>query len=426
MVVRRTRPLIAFFDFPDVFEDFYSHYRVTQREFATCWAASGNHAYVTVVQREIGDVVWCAFSRRPELVEERHDLVGCRVRFYRVPWFHRALWWLFYIPKPAWRWRRYYFGYASLASYLSLLSPRFLLDLWRERPDYFFVQDYATGRFDLLILLARILGIPLIAMHSGSQPERYIAKRMKAITIRRADRLIVSSRAEGEMLVRDFAVPAERIALILTPIDMDVFHPSDRVAACRAAGLDAARRYVLFVGRLDDPVKRVSALIRCFAAAADRYSAFDLVIAGGGPDEKRLQALAREAAPGRIRFLGWVAEKGALADLYNAADLLGLPSRSEGFPTVVGEAMACGTPVLGSQVGGIGELVVEGVTGFLVAPGDDNSLAAGLARALESPVRLAGMRSEARRAAEARVSPGAVGAALAASFRAAAECHGRH
>lgn len=422
---RPARPLIAFFDFPDVFEDFYPHYKVTQRAFATQWAATGNHAYLAVVQRVIGDVVWCAFSRRPELVEERHAVVGCRVRFYRVPWFHRALWWLFYMPRPAWRWRRHYFAYAALASYLALLSLRFLADLWRGRPDVLFVQDYATGRFDVLVLLGRLLGIPVLAVHSGSQPERYIAKGLKPVTIRRAARLIVSSRAEGEMLIARFGARPDRVVLILTPIDMTAFHLMDRGSACRAVALAPERRYVLFVGRLDDPIKRVSALIRCFAALADRFPTFDLAIAGGGPDEAMLVAIARDLAPNRVKFLGWVADKPALAALYNAAALLALPSRSEGFPTVIGEAMACGTPVLGSRVGGIGELVIEGETGFLVEPGNDESLTTGLARALASPARLADMRAAARRVAVERVSPEAVGRALAAAFREAALDHGR-
>src|SRR5256885_1634320 len=61
------RPRIAFFDYPDVFEDFYPHLGVDQRGFATTWARTGNHAFLTLLQREVGDVTWYAFSLRPEL-----------------------------------------------------------------------------------------------------------------------------------------------------------------------------------------------------------------------------------------------------------------------------------------------------------------------------------------------------------------------
>src|SRR5205823_6203138 len=70
----RRRPLIAFFDYPDVFEDFYTHYAVDQRAFATTWAATGSHAFVALVQREVGDVVWYSFSVAPELEEAEHQV----------------------------------------------------------------------------------------------------------------------------------------------------------------------------------------------------------------------------------------------------------------------------------------------------------------------------------------------------------------
>ena len=186
--------------------------------------------------------------------------------------------------------------------------------------------------------------------------------------------------------------------------------------ATRLAGLDPDRRYVLFVGRLDDSVKRVSALIRSFAGLAPVHPDVDLLVAGEGPDGQGLRRLAAELAPGRVRFLGWITGAEPLAALYNSAECLVLPSRSEGFPTVVGEAMACGTPVLASSVGGVGELVVDGLTGWLFPPGDDAALGARLSFALTYPDVTARMRPAARRIAEARVSPAAVAVELRRCF----------
>jgi glycosyltransferase involved in cell wall biosynthesis len=412
----RRRPLIAFFDYPDVFEDFYPHYGVDQHAFATRWAATGNHAFLTLIQREIGDVVWYSFSLAPELAEARHEAVGCRVRMLPSSWLHRRLWRAFYLPRWAWRWRRAYPAYAAVASYVALGSWRFLRTLWTDRPDFLFAQDYASGRFDVLLLLAGLLGIPLIAYHSGSRPENYVGQLVKRWTIRRADRLIVSGRGELEMLAKRFRVPRERLVVILTPIDTARFRPLERGAACQAAGLDPARRYLLFVGRLDDPVKRVGALLRTFAPLAARHPQVDLLIGGEGPDGPALRQLAAEQCPGRVRFLGWVSGAAALAPLYNAAECLLLPSRSEGFPTVIGEALACGTPAVASDVGGVSELVVEGQTGWLIPPGDDKALALALARVMSGPEVTAPLRARARSLAEQRVSPGAVVAALKQCF----------
>jgi glycosyltransferase involved in cell wall biosynthesis len=420
----RERPLIAFFEYADVFEDFYPHYRVDQRAFATRWVGSGNHAFLTLLQRQVGDVVWYAFSVAPELAEARHEVVGCRVKMLPSSWLHRRLWRAFYLSPAAWRWRRAYPLYATVASYVALLSGPFIAALRRDRPDFFFVQDYATGRYDVLLLLARALGVPLIAYHTGSWPEGYLGRAAKRWTIPRADCLIASSRNEFEMLATRYRVPRERLVTILTPIDTEGYRPLDRSEACELVGLDPARRHLLFVGRLDDPVKRVSSIIRAFGALAAQHADADLVIVGEGPDGDKLRRLAGERAPGRVRFLGWVSGPEALARLYNAAECLLLPSRSEGFPTVVGEAMACGTPVVASRVGGVPELVVDGGTGWLIPPGDDRALTATLAEVLAHPEVAVSMRPRARSMAEARVSPAVIAAALRECFAAAGRQHG--
>jgi glycosyltransferase involved in cell wall biosynthesis len=219
-----------------------------------------------------------------------------------------------------------------------------------------------------------------------------------------------------ERLATRYRVPRECLRLILTPIDTRAFHPMDRCTAKRLAGLTPTRRYLLFVGRLDDSVKRVSALMRTFAVLAAEHPDTDLLIVGDGPDGQKLRDLAARLAPDRICFRGWLAGAHALAPLYSAAECLVLPSWREGFPTVVGEAMACGLPVLASHVGGVGELVVEGQTGWLIPPGDDEALACALSSVLAHPHLVSSMRPQARAMAEARVSPPLIAAALRECF----------
>jgi glycosyltransferase involved in cell wall biosynthesis len=160
----------------------------------------------------------------------------------------------------------------------------------------------------------------------------------------------------------------------------------------------------------------VSALIRTFAILAAKHRDTDLLIVGDGPDGQKLRDLGAVLALGRIHFRGWLSGAKALAPLYSAAECLVLPSWREGFPAVVGEAMACGLPVLASQVGGVGELVVEGQTGWLIPPGDDEALACTLSSVLAHPNVVASMRPRARAMAEARVSPPVIGAALRQCF----------
>jgi len=418
MRVSRERPLIAFFDYPDVFEDFYPHYGVDRQAFATRWGATGNHALVSLVQREIGDVVWYAFSLDTEKTQSRHEVTGCTVKFLSSSWLHRRLWQLYYRRGIGSRWPNAYPAYAALASYTALLSIAFWRALRRDSPDFFLVQDYASGKFDVLLGLARLLGIPLLAFHSGSRPERYVGRLIKRWTIASADCLMASSTNEREMLIHSYRVPGSRVTTLLTPIDTTSFRPMDRDQACRGAGLDPRRRYLLFVGRLDDRIKRVGALIRSFAALARQYRDFDLIITGTGHDRAKLQELAKALAPKRVYFFGWATGAAALRPLYNSADCLVLPSVSEGFPTVIGEAMACGTPVIGSRLGGITELVEEGRTGWIIPPGDDQALGVALRTVMDAPNVVASMRPHARKMAESRVSPTVVTAALKNCFAA--------
>jgi glycosyltransferase involved in cell wall biosynthesis len=416
MTVATKRKRIAFLDYPDVFEDFYPHYGVDQFAFATTWDQTGNHAFLKLIQREIGDVVYYPLSLRPVATEARHETTGCTVRFLPSSWLHRQLWKLFYLPRSAWRWRSAYPSYALLASYLAPLSWPLLRSLWLDRPDFIFLQDYSSGKFDVVSSFAMLLRVPVIAYHSGSELKSYHGRIARRWTLPRAHRLIASGRAEAELLAGHFRVPKERITVVLTPIDTMIYAPLRRETAARAAGLDPSRRYILFVGRLHDGVKRVSAIIRAFASLCREHSGIDLLIAGDGPDRLRLESLASDLAPARVQFLGWISDARSKAQLYTASECLVIASQREGFPTVVGEALACGTPVLATDVGSISELVSHEKTGWLLPPGDDDALTGALTHIMRNPSLIEAMRPQARNIAQARVSPEAVTDGLRSCF----------
>jgi len=410
---------VAFFDYPDVFEDFYPHYGVDQRSFAREWSGSANHGIAALLQREVGDIIWYERSLAPSEPAPVEHRGGFQVRFVRSSAAHRRLWQRFYLSPDAWRRQQRYGAFARAATYAAPLSTPLVRALAADRPDAFFVQDYANGLFDELVVAARVLGRPLVAYHSGSFPAGYLARRPKQWTIKRADALLVPGAAERRRLVAEHGVDPARIHRLLTPIDTKTFAPVDRRAAALAAGLDPDRRYVLFVGRLDDSVKRISAIVRAFAAVAADRSDVDLVIAGDGPDREPLRKFAAGAAPRRVLFPGWVADDLAKAALYNAADLLVLASRSEGFPSVVGESLACGTPVLATDAGAVSELVHDGETGWLLANGHDVAVTAALTAALDRALAAGQnqrMRDAARQLALTEVKPAVVGAQLAALF----------
>src|SRR5207244_3193215 len=99
-------------------------------------------------------------------------------------------------------------------------------------------------------------------------------------------------------------------------IDTEIFRPEDPAEAAERAGLPAGPPRALFLGRLDDRTKRVSALIDAIAELPEG----ELVVAGDGEDRAALHAHAARAAPGRVRFVGWVDGPDRLRSLLNACD----------------------------------------------------------------------------------------------------------
>ena len=158
--------------------------------------------------------------------------------------------------------------------------------------------------------------------------------------------------------------------------------------------------HVVFVGRLD-AVKGVPLLLEAFATVRARHPQARLTIAGDGPARARLEA--RTQALGLtevVRFAGYLDEP-AVAWLLETSDMLVLPSFAEGLPVVLMEAFASRIPVIATQVAGVPELVEDGVSGFIVPPGDVETLTDRLDRLLSDPALCAAMGTAGRAKVEA-------------------------
>jgi glycosyltransferase involved in cell wall biosynthesis len=157
---------------------------------------------------------------------------------------------------------------------------------------------------------------------------------------------------------------------------------------------------VLVAGRLS-PEKGIDVAIR----AVGELDGIMLDIAGTGPDEEALRRLAESVAPGRVRFHGLV-DKAEVQRLMLAAAVVVVPSRwYENQPMVVLEALARGTPVVGSALGGMPELIEPGVTGDLVPANDPHALAGALTPYVRTPDHGYAMRDKARASIVSEFSP---------------------
>jgi N-acetyl-alpha-D-glucosaminyl L-malate synthase BshA len=185
--------------------------------------------------------------------------------------------------------------------------------------------------------------------------------------------------------VRDFSVPASRIDVIPNFIDTRVWHPD--VKPCHRSKLaPGGEKIVMHVSNFR-ALKRVEDVVEIFARI-ERALPARLIMVGDGPDRPRaLQRAAELGLQDKVLFLG---KHQSVEELLACCDLFVLPSETESFGLAALEAMACGAPVLTSAVGGLPELVSQGVTGFLRPVGDIEAMAeAGIAILADDELRRA-------------------------------------
>lgn len=212
-----------------------------------------------------------------------------------------------------------------------------------------------------------------------------------------ADRVVAATPAEEAQLNFLYHANRDKIAIIPPGVDISHFYPIPRDEAKCALDIPKEDRVILYVGRIE-PLKGVDTLIRALAqmrtqGVTDQYPHY-LAVIGGDPNARpedmnsemaRLQDLSKKLGlEDLVVFLGKRAQS-SLPYYYSAAEVVVMPSHYESFGMVALEAMACGTPVVASQVGGLAFLIQDGVTGYVVPGGDSVAMSERLTQLLSQP-----------------------------------------
>jgi len=215
--------------------------------------------------------------------------------------------------------------------------------------------------------------------------------------MRFADQLVAATPLEKAQMSWLYGADADKISVVPAGVDLNLFRPVPRAEAKTRIGISPDCGMILFVGRIQ-PLKGIDTLMRAMKRVINQYPDFRenlcVSIIGGDPQPdselermefERLNRLQAELGIGDlVTFLG-AKDQDTLVYYYSAAEMVVMPSHYESFGMVALEAMACGTPVIGSDVGGLSFSIEDGFNGYLVPGKDPDALADKIALLLRHP-----------------------------------------
>lgn len=288
----------------------------------------------------------------------------------------------------------------------------------RRAPDI--VETHMIKSHFLVKLTGLGRRMPWVAYHHGyttTDTKMRLYNRLNRWTLPSASRVITVCGPFAERLAREEGVRRERISVLHSSVSPPAPVRADEVVSLKKRlGVNAGERVVLSVGRLSrekghaDLVDALGALRRL-----DPGLDFKLVVVGDGPERERVEKAAKSLGlVGRVVFAGHAKD---VRPFYAMADVLALPSHSEGSPYVLLEAMAAGVPVAATAVGGIPEIASDGETALLVHARDADAMASALRRLLTDAALALSLAARAKEHVSARFSPEAYARSLLAIYK---------
>ena len=229
-------------------------------------------------------------------------------------------------------------------------------------------------------LIKQLLQIPLVVTTHSLEPSRpwkkeqlgngyYAAGWLEKTALLNADRIIAVSRAMQDDILNLYDAAPEKVQVIHNGIDVEIYRPTRNTTFLEEYGIDPNTPYILFVGR----VTRQKGIVHLLRALHHVGAAYQIVLCAGAADTPEIEeevnagiAAVRADTPNKVVWIREMVPVDRLVTLYSHAAVFVCPSVYEPFGIINLEAMACGTPVVASAVGGIPEVVIQEKTGLLV------------------------------------------------------------
>jgi glycosyltransferase involved in cell wall biosynthesis len=397
------RPTVALLNWGHVIEDFLDLNRLSLEAFTREFTGSWMFGYVEALEAaDVRTLLVCVSRGVDEVTRTVHTPTGTDLLLMPAPKSYRVLRKgmanpygrtvgnTFRGPRAV---RLLLYPLLALlkegAPYLSTPVWKLARELKRDDCEALLCQEYEFPRFDVCVLLGRLTKRRVFAVFQGGDYQRWKLERVtRRVSTRACDGLVIASSAEVQRVRDRYGVDPRRIRQIGNPIDTKTWCPGDVVAARRALGIPAQARVAAWHGRVQLPKKGLDILVDAWArVCAERPDAeLRLLLIGSGADTEAVRS--RLDGYG-LRNVVWVErylhDRSAIRDLLVAADVYAFSSRHEGFPVALIEAMACGLPVVATDVGGVRDILAAGERsgGIVVPPRDPVGFAAALGRLLD-------------------------------------------
>jgi glycosyltransferase involved in cell wall biosynthesis len=426
----QSAPTIAMLQWGGVLEDFLDPLGISLESFCTEFRGSWMFGYVEALKKVgVSTVLICISAQVATPTNLTHLPTGAKLCLLPVPKFYSLL--RRRMVYPYGQTVRQTFGevrglrrvlfplYAMLrATALYFTTPHRLLaqQLRREHCVAILCQEYEFPRFDTCVLLGKWLRLPVFAtFQGGNYHHSHLERLLRPLSMRACAGLIVAPKTEADRVRARYGVSPTKLARIFNPIDLETWHPANRGEARAALGIPADAQVVAWHGRVVIHKKGLDLLLAAWEQICREHphQELRLMLVGTGDDAKELdQHLAK--IPGVIWINRFVHASSELRRYLSAADVYVFPSRYEGFPIALLEAMACGLPVVAAAADGVPDILEggEAAGGIIVPREDPDALARALILLLNEPDRRREMAQRARQRAEAAFSLKSVGEQL--------------
>ncbi len=422
-------PAVAVLVWGDAVEDFLDPIGLSLQTFATEMPGGWLFGYAEALRRSgVRTVVVCVSREVRKPRRFVHEPTGSAVWALPLPRRYRPLGRLLHdpyatelknaflpgsrLPLRVRQWVR------DLAPYAPLPVVALARVLRRERIQALVVQEYEAARFDLSVAVGRALGIPVFAtFQGGTWHVSRLEGPARPRSLEASAGLIIPSADEATRVRETYGVPASKIARIFNPLDLEAWDRPPRDRARQAQGVPLTAEVVAWHGRVDVHRKGLDVLLDAWlGVVADRPGRdLRLRLIGTGASATQLHArLDTQPVLGLEWRDEYVVDPVDLHQHLAAADAYVLPSRHEGFPVALVEALASGLPAVAADAPGVRDVLGEPAAGLVVPTGDARALADALGRLLDDPALRAQLALAARARAEAAFTMDSVGASLRA------------